>query len=156
MSRRDFVAQLGAAVLAWPLAALAQRPAVPVVGFLNTGSPSERAHHMEAFRRGLKEGGYVDGKQVAIEYRWAEGQYERLPRLAKELVDHKVSVIAVAGTAAVVAAKSATSTIPIVFAAAGDPVKIGLVTSLGRPGGNVTGIANISASFDAKRLEILH
>jgi len=154
--RREFVAVMGSAVLASPLAAIAQRPAMPFIGFLSSGSPNERAHLAEAFRRGLKEGGVVDGKDVAIEYRWAEGRFERLPDLARELVDRKVAVIvATGGVAPALAAKSVTSTVPIVFTGGGDPVKLGLVASLSRPGGNATGVANISRSLDAKRLELL-
>ncbi len=147
--------RLGSVAAAWPLAALAQRPILPVVGYLSSGSPNERAHHAEAFRRGLKEGGYLDGKDVAIEYRWAEGRYDRLPGLATELVKREVAVIAAGGTPAVVAAHAATSTIPIVFVGSGDPVRLGLVKSLGRPGGNVTGITNIGSPLEAKRIETL-
>lgn len=153
MDRRRVVAFMA---LAWPVTALAQRSALPFIGFLNSGSPNERSHLVEAFRQGLKEGGYVDGKDVAIEYRWAEGQYERLPRLAKDLADRKVAVIvATGGSMPALAAKSATSTIPIVFTGGVDPVKLGLVTSLSRPGGNATGVANISASLQTKRLQLL-
>jgi len=156
MRRREFVARLGAAALAWPLASLAQRPAIPFIGFLNSGSPNERAHLVEAFRKGLKEGGYIDGKDIAIEYRWAEGIYERLPGLARDLVERKVAVIvATGGNLPALAAKSSTSIIPVVFTGGGDPVKLGLVASLSRPGGNVTGVANISSSLQAKRLQIL-
>ena len=154
MDRRRAIT-LVAGTLAWPLAARAQR-SIPFVGFLNAGSPNERKHLVDAFRQGLKQGGYVDGKDVAIEYRWAEGRYDRLPGLARELVDRKVAIIvASGGTAAVVAAKRATSTIPIVFSASGDAVKLGLVASLGRPSGNVTGVTNIGGSLEGKRLQIL-
>ena len=156
LRRREFVAWLGGAAVVCPFAALAQRPAVPFIGFLNSGSPGERAHLVEAFRQGLKEGGYVDGQDAAIEYRWAEGQIDRLPGLAIELVKRKVAIIvATGGIAPGLAAKSATSTIPIVFTGAEDPVKLGLVASLNRPGGNVTGITNIASSLEAKRLQLL-
>jgi len=156
MDRRDLVVGLGCAALGLPFVALAQRLAAQVVGFLDTGAPNDRAPFVEAFRQGLKEGGYVDGKDVAIEYRWAEGRYDHLPRLAAELVNRKVAVIVAAGGMdAAVASKSATSTIPIVFSGGADPVKLGLVGSLSRPGGNVTGVAGISRSLTAKRLEIL-
>src|SRR5258706_11080452 len=156
MRRREFVAQLASATLAWSLAARAQRT-IPFIGFLNSGSPNERAHLVEAFRQGLKEGGYVDGKDVAIEYRWAEGRLDRLPSLATELVKRKVAVIiATGGNAPALAAQAATSDIPIVFTGGGDPVKLGLVKALSRPGGNVTGVANIASSLTAKRLQILH
>jgi putative ABC transport system substrate-binding protein len=155
MRRREFVARIGTVSLAWPLAARAQR-SIPFIGFLNSGSPNERASFVEAFRQGLKEGGYVDGKDVAIEYRWAEGRPDRLTALASELVSRKVQVIvATGGIASGLAAKSATAVIPIVFIGAGDPVKLGLVSSLGRPGGNATGFTNIAGSLHAKRLEIL-
>ena len=157
MKRRSFLAVLGTAVAASPLAALSQRPTMPFIGFLNTGSPNERTHLVEAFRQGLKEAGYIDGKDVAIEYRWAEGSYERLPSLASELVSRGVAVIvATGGLAPATAVKAATSTIPIVFTGGGDPVRLGLVASLSQPGGNLTGIANISSSLDPKRVEILH
>jgi putative ABC transport system substrate-binding protein len=144
-------------VFAWPLAALAQRTTLPFIGFLNAGSPNERAHLVDAFRQGLKEGGYVDGKDVAIEYRWAEGRQDRLPQLAQELVARKVAlIVASGGMAPALAAKSATATIPIIFSGGSDPVQLGLVASLSRPGGNITGVTNISISLNAKRLQILH
>jgi putative ABC transport system substrate-binding protein len=154
--RRKFLLAFSSATLGWPFGAFAQRASIPFIGFLNTGSPNERKHLVDAFRQGLKEGGYADGKDVAIEYRWAEGNYERLPDLARDLVERKVAVIvATGGNLPALAAKSATSTIPIVFTGGTDPVKLGLVASLSRPGGNVTGVANISASLQAKRLQIL-
>src|SRR3954469_19764619 len=146
MRRREFIARLAGTTLAWPIVAMAQRPAVPFVGFLNSGSPNERAHLVNAFRQGLKDGGLVDGKDVAIEYRWAEGDYERLPDLARELVQRSVAVIAATGgNLPALAAKSATSTIPIVFTGGSDPVKLGLVASLARPGANLTGVTNTAA-----------
>ena len=141
---------------AWPLAALAQRTTIPFIGFLNSGSPNERAHLVEAFRQGLKEGGYVDGKNLAIEYRWAEGRPDLLPKLAAELVERKIAVIvATGGLASAIAAKSATKTIPIVFSGGEDPIKLGLVRSLSHPGGNVTGIWGAAVALHRKRLEIL-
>src|SRR3954466_3666185 len=149
MRRREFLVSIGSgATLSWPLFAFAQRPVILTVGVLNSGSPNERARHMAALREGLKQGGYVDGQDIAIEYRWAEGNFDRLPDLARQLVERKVAVIVTAGTAATVAAKSTTSAIPIVFAAGGDPVKLGLVASLSRPGGNVTGVSNIAPALD--------
>ena len=154
MRRREFVARIGTVALAWPLVARAQR--VPVIGFLNSGSPNERAFLVEAFRRGLKEGGFIDGKDVFIEYRWAEGRRDRLPQLARELVERNVAVlVCTGGIAPGLAAKSVTSTIPIVFTGAEDPVKLGLVASYSRPGGNATGVTNIAGSLHDKRLQIL-
>jgi len=153
MRRRQFL--IGSAGLAWPLLARAQR-SIPFIGFLNSGSPNERAHLIEAFRAGLKEGGYVDGKNLAIEYRWAEGKLDLLPKLAHELVERKVAVIVASGSLApAIAAKSATSTIPIVFTGAEDPVKLGLVASLSHPRGNVTGVTGGSSALHRKRLEVL-
>jgi putative ABC transport system substrate-binding protein len=142
--------------VALPFAASAQQNAAPLVGFLGAGSATERAEMVDQFHKGLRESGYVIGKNVRVEYRWAEGHYERLPTLAAELIDRKVAVIATSGgPAPALAAKTKTSTIPIVFVSAVDPVKAGLVASLSRPGGNVTGIASIATSLDLKRLEIL-
>jgi putative ABC transport system substrate-binding protein len=141
--------------LAWPIAARAQR-SMPFIGFLNSGSPNERAHLVEAFRGGLKDSGYLDGKNLAIEYRWAEGKPELLPKLAAELVERKVAVIvATGGVAPAMAAKAATKSIPIIFTGAEDPVRLGLVPSLSHPAGNVTGITNGATVLNRKRLEIL-
>jgi ABC-type uncharacterized transport system substrate-binding protein len=156
VKRRAFVAQLGALTLGAPLAALAQRDTIPFIGFLNSGSPNERAHLVDAFRQGLRQGGFIDGKNIAIEYRWAEGRPERLPKLAAELVERKVAIIvATGGLAPAMAAKSATTTIPIVFTGAEDPVKLGLVASLSHPRGNLTGVTGTAGALHRKRLEIL-
>ena len=156
MKRRDFIVLVGGATAAWPVTVCAQQSTMPVVGFLNAASPQGYPRPLSAFLKGLGEAGYVDGRNVVIQYRWAEGHNERLPAMAADLVQSQVTVIAATSTPAALAAKAATSSIPIVFETGGDPIRLGLVAGLDRPGGNVTGAASLAVEVTAKGLELLH
>jgi putative ABC transport system substrate-binding protein len=155
MKRRTFIAALGG-LAAWPVLARAQQPTIPVIGFVSGGSPDALGYLVSAFRQGLSDTGYVEGRNAAIEFRWAEGQYDRLPSLLADLVQRRVSVLAATTTPGALAAKAATNSIPIVFATDGDPVRLGLVASLNRPGGNVTGVTQLNVEVGSKRVELAH
>src|SRR5450432_1216362 len=157
MKRREFVTLLCSAAASWPLAARAQQTAIPLIGILATASPEANTARLRAFREGLRLAGYVEGQNAYIEYRWAEQDSGRMPELAAQLIDHQVAVIVTAGgTASALAAKAATTSVPIVFAIGGDPVDLGLVATLNRPGGNITGVTSLNVEVAPKRLELMH
>jgi putative tryptophan/tyrosine transport system substrate-binding protein len=156
MRRREFIKVIAASAAAWPIAARAQQASIPVVGFINAASAQNYTRQLAAFLKGLGESGYVDGRNVAVEYRWAEGQNDRLPAMAADLVHRQVAVMAATSTPVALAAKAATTTIPIIFELGSDPVELGLVASLSRPGGNVTGVIQWNIEVAPKRLEVLH
>jgi putative tryptophan/tyrosine transport system substrate-binding protein len=156
MRRRDFLKGITGAAAAWPLAVRAQQPAMPLIGLLGSATASDWASNVNAFRQGLRDAGYVEGSNVAIEARWADNQYDRLPAMAAELIERQIAVIVAFSTPAARAAKAATTTIPIVFTTNRDPVEIGLVTSLNRPGGNMTGATNLGVEIEPKLVELMH
>ena len=156
MRRRELLSLIGSTAVAWPFAARAQQSALPVIGYMDTASASTTAHLVEAFRRGLSAAGYDEIRNVTIEYRWADGDYDKLPSLAADLVRRNVAVIATINTPTILAAKAATKTIPIVFAVGVDPIKFGLVESLNRPGGNLTGLTQLNVEIEAKQVQLLH
>ena len=156
MRRREFIAFVGSTAVAWPLEARAQQPAMPVVGFINAGTANASTRRIAAFRKGLSEAGYTEGQNVIVEYHWLEGHYDRLPAVVTDLVQRRVAVIATRGIEAALAAKTATTTIPIVFGVGEDPVALGIVASLARPGGNATGVSFFAFEIDAKRFGLMH
>jgi putative tryptophan/tyrosine transport system substrate-binding protein len=157
MRRREFITGLGGAAAAWPLTARAQQPALPVIGFMSGRTPGDSSYLVDAFRQGLSQGGFVEGRNVAFEFRWAHGEYDRLPALAPDLVGRNVAVlVGVGGDNSAVVAKRATSTIPIIFGMGGDPIKAGLVESLNRPGGNATGFTLLTNQLEPKRVGLMH